>query len=954
MINIPYMFPKPLGLIFTALVCLCAAPSAVQAELYAYDDFGTEVGLLTGWNGGSGWAANWEAQNNAPGWKRDNIAPLTYGNLLSSSGYAIGGDNYTASGRVLNSANFGAARLSSGAAIGEPGSELWMSVLARRDSTENWRLSANMGGGAAWTSENPRFTISVASNSWVLIPRDQDAAAVSTGVPATIGEAYLLVLHVAFGDPDVISLFVNPDSLGGEAPTEPDASLSMNSADISFTRLLWYPGSQVNRGSIDEIRFGSTYADVTPLDPNPNTLPEVTIINPVEGATIVQGQIITFTATADDAEDGDVSASLEWSSNLDGVLGTGGSLQVAIAELTLGEHIITATASDSGGRTSRARIEVTVEQNTELRILTNALPDAVVGTPYTTTLEAFGGVPPYTWGIASGSMPSGFTLDANNGRIAGQSQALVNQNINFRVTDAVGAQGTRSLTLRAVAPASTGPVLYTSLLPPVTLGVPYDFTLSADETAVKFVVRSGSLPAGLTLDENTGRLHGTVPLGTTRLITDFEIWVGNSQFNPSLPVGDSLNNTYRTARLFGMRMSHPNDAPRFVRVFIASGQSNMGGSGADAAAIGTQYQAPLSDVWYAPSHPTEGPNLHVNDWIPMGKNPLTPGVGCELSFARRMADAFPYDRIAIIKASVGGSGIHYWLPGNKGFETLREAIDLAQQRLDTQVASGEISGYEFSGLIWMQGENEADTAPEFGANYYDTSLSTLVSSLESAIGSSPLNTVIGRLDIKLDNGPDQPGVNAQSLAIVRTKQREWAEARSWADWIDTDDLAHVDYFHFNGPAFITMGERFASAMTGLLGGPQTEMSFSVWQGLQQWNGAASGATDDPDADSRPNLLEYFSGTNPLLMNPGTPYNFIVESGESPQVTISVPRAQNRVGVVLQLETSQTLMNDSWAPLEGASFTTETDSETDALSEVIEFPFSDNSVFFRLRLSEVSE
>ena len=45
-----------------------------------------------------------------------------------------------------------------------------------------------------------------------------------------------------------------------------------------------------------------------------------------------------------------------------------------------------------------------------LKVATEALPDAQVGTAYSTTLTATGGTLPYTWSISSGSLPAGRSL----------------------------------------------------------------------------------------------------------------------------------------------------------------------------------------------------------------------------------------------------------------------------------------------------------------------------------------------------------------------------------------------------------------------------------------------------------------------------------------------------------------------------------------------------------------
>src|SRR5262245_43251962 len=48
------------------------------------------------------------------------------------------------------------------------------------------------------------------------------------------------------------------------------------------------------------------------------------------------------------------------------------------------------------------------------------LPDGLLNTPYSFTLSAVGGTPPYTWDFRSGSLPAGIALtDATNGVLSG-------------------------------------------------------------------------------------------------------------------------------------------------------------------------------------------------------------------------------------------------------------------------------------------------------------------------------------------------------------------------------------------------------------------------------------------------------------------------------------------------------------------------------------------------------
>jgi hypothetical protein len=88
-----------------------------------------------------------------------------------------------------------------------------------------------------------------------------------------------------------------------------------------------------------------------------NAAPTVSIASPVTGASFVLGDNITFTGTGADAEDGDVTASLTWDSNLDGTIGNGGSFSTTLSE---GAHTITVTATDSNNMTGSNTMTVTV------------------------------------------------------------------------------------------------------------------------------------------------------------------------------------------------------------------------------------------------------------------------------------------------------------------------------------------------------------------------------------------------------------------------------------------------------------------------------------------------------------------------------------------------------------------------------------------------------------------
>ena len=91
--------------------------------------------------------------------------------------------------------------------------------------------------------------------------------------------------------------------------------------------------------------------------PPANTAPSVVLTSPSDLDTFSEGTEINFAGMATDDLDGDLTASLEWSSDLDGVIGSGGSFSQVLA---VGAHTITATAMDSGGLVGTESLEITV------------------------------------------------------------------------------------------------------------------------------------------------------------------------------------------------------------------------------------------------------------------------------------------------------------------------------------------------------------------------------------------------------------------------------------------------------------------------------------------------------------------------------------------------------------------------------------------------------------------
>ena len=94
-----------------------------------------------------------------------------------------------------------------------------------------------------------------------------------------------------------------------------------------------------------------------------NDPPVIAVTNPADAAVYGESSNIAFNATATDVEDGNLAASVQWSSDRDGGLGAGSNL---VRNLSVGTHVITASITDSGNSTITDQISVTINPDWDL------------------------------------------------------------------------------------------------------------------------------------------------------------------------------------------------------------------------------------------------------------------------------------------------------------------------------------------------------------------------------------------------------------------------------------------------------------------------------------------------------------------------------------------------------------------------------------------------------------
>jgi hypothetical protein len=137
-------------------------------------------------------------------------------------------------------------------------------------------------------------------------------------------------------------------------------------------------------------------------------------------------------------------------------------------------------------------------------IETSTVPKAREGEPYSTTLEAEGGVPPYAWTLSAGSLPVGIQL-ANDGSLSGVPAESGDFTFSARVADSRQNEDEVALDLRVIAPLQ----ITTPAIPQVLIGRTIDFSMAATGGEPPYVWSiTGTLPVGVTF-EPSGRISGS-------------------------------------------------------------------------------------------------------------------------------------------------------------------------------------------------------------------------------------------------------------------------------------------------------------------------------------------------------------------------------------------------------------------------------------------------------------
>ena len=142
--------------------------------------------------------------------------------------------------------------------------------------------------------------------------------------------------------------------------------------------------------------------------------------------------------------------------------------------------------------------------------LGSALPPGTAGASYSQRIQATatGGVPPYTWAIASGSsLPAGLLFTPSTLTLSGTPTAAGTSTFNLEVRDSASGVASRPVSITINAPTLS--LTTARQLPDGTLNQAYVTNVAASGGQPPYRWSATGLPSGLTINSSTGQVAGT-------------------------------------------------------------------------------------------------------------------------------------------------------------------------------------------------------------------------------------------------------------------------------------------------------------------------------------------------------------------------------------------------------------------------------------------------------------
>ncbi len=186
----------------------------------------------------------------------------------------------------------------------------------------------------------------------------------------------------------------------------------------------------------------------------------------------------------------------------------GSSIGISGFPLITANQTFTILLTDADGRTASAAYTINLRQGVRITTLSGSLPSMTTGVPYSTTLAATLGSAPYTFSIASGTLPAGLSL-SSAGVLSGTPSATAASSFSILATDSFGRSGESSFNITPGTPISIGNSV------PMPNGVvlsSYSVGLNTGLEANSTRIVSGDLPPLLYISSSSGMIVGAPTL----------------------------------------------------------------------------------------------------------------------------------------------------------------------------------------------------------------------------------------------------------------------------------------------------------------------------------------------------------------------------------------------------------------------------------------------------------
>lgn len=268
------------------------------------------------------------------------------------------------------------------------------------------------------------------------------------------------------------------------------------------------------------------------------------------------------------------------------------------------------------------------------------------------------------------------------------------------------------------------------------------------------------------------------------------------------------------------------------KVYYLGGQSNMDGYGHNAKLPDSlSKKIPNSVIFNGKKDNESSLKGGIGIWSPIepghgymfqtngSSNVLSDRFGPELSFADKMTQSG--EKVAVIKYSFGGTSLYPgagygdWMPDQHRRNHFDNALSTINNAFDISDINGDGRADQLipSGIIWMQGESDAEHSLE-SSNAYFENLKYLMSLFRAAMRNETLPVVIGKINdsyMTSNGNPTQPFIGA-----VHSAQRKYTNEDDCATYItNTENYNFSDPWHYDTDGFIKMGIAFADAVKQL-------------------------------------------------------------------------------------------------------------------------------------------